>query len=155
MAEKATETMKRAGEGGAETVAEAGRHGARALRGASETAAQGFEEAITLGRENLETMAKSARAVSDGLLRLNEEWLGFLEQQFRDGLEAGQALARCRSVPEMVRVQGEYACSALDRLATETSTLTDIAARMVSEGLQPLQIKAERGTGGLAERPQA
>lgn len=153
--ERGAEAAKEVVERGAETAAQIGKTNIEALeraseqtldglRSATETASKGYQELASMGKDNIEAMAASTRAVFEGVQQLNREWLGFVQEQLRDGAEASRALSRCRSTREMIELQTDYARSSLGKFMSETAKLTNITARMMSDSLNPLQGRARQ-----------
>jgi hypothetical protein len=90
--------------------------------------------------QNLQTMAHSATALARSMQEMTSEYLGMIQERVRTNLEGVNAVARCRSLPELLAAQG--------KLIRENLELTVANSRRVAElsaGLAANTAEASRG----------
>jgi hypothetical protein len=138
-AEKAAETAQQTTRNATERVKETAERGAETTRRATEAASQGYEEMLTLGRENMEGMARAGQAALNGTSELGSVWLSFWNEQLTDGMEAMRSLAECRSWQEALTVQNEFARSSLQRVFSRAAKSAEVTTEIVSGSFKPLQ----------------
>ena len=102
VAEKGTQTVQRVGEA------------------VQEQAGRTLDKASEVGGELAQRMAPVAQ--------LGWLWASFWPEQMAQGVATAQRLAQCRSWPEIVQVQSEFALSSIDRLARRFASATQLAA---------------------------
>jgi competence ComEA-like helix-hairpin-helix protein len=151
-ARRAAET---AGEAASGTVARAGEAAGEAARAGAETieaaeartaatisaARDAAEEIASHGRSDARAAAASAGTLLSGLQDLQRGWMVYLQEQMRENLDAGRALACARTPRDVIEVQTRYARSSWSRFTTETSKLANLTMRVVGGSLEPLQAR--------------
>jgi competence ComEA-like helix-hairpin-helix protein len=125
-----------------ETTQEAAKQGGEAAKRVSETAQEigrrGSETAQRIGETTRQTaqsalgdMGEAGRQMADGMApaaRMGMLWLSFWPEQAAQGMVAAGRLMRCRSLPELVQVQSEFALGSIDRLARRFTSVTGMVA---------------------------
>ena len=145
MADKSTEkaqqqTAREATDAARETVGK----GAERARRASENAARGYEELSTLGRDNVESMARASQAMLKGASDLSRLWASYWNEQMSTGMQAVRSLAECHGWDETVAVQNEFARTSLDRACSQSLRSAEVTAEMLTSSLAPLHETARR-----------
>ena len=145
MADKSTEkaqqqTAREATDAASEAVGKA----TDTARRASETAARGYEELSSLGRDNLESMARASQAMLKGATDLSSLWASYWNDQLSTGMQTMRSLAECHGWDEAVTVQNEFTRTSLDRVCSQTVRSAEVTAEMLTGGLAPLQETARR-----------
>jgi hypothetical protein len=134
-AEKAHQTPREAAAAAKQTLERSGESAQRI----SETATRGYEEFLTLSRENMAGMARASQAMLNGTTELNSVWTLFWSEQLADGMEAMRSLAECRSWQEALTVQNEFARASLQRVCSRASKSVEVTGEMASGSFKPLQ----------------
>src|SRR5918996_2933787 len=137
---KAQQTARDATDAASETVGKA----ADTARQASETAAPSYEELSTLGRDNMESMARASQAMLKGASDLNSLWASYWNEQLNTGVEAMRSLAECRGWDEAVTVQNEFARTSLDQVCSGAVRSAEVTVEMLTSSLGPLQETARK-----------
>jgi hypothetical protein len=139
-AEKAQQTARTATDAARETVGKA----TDTAREASENAARGYEELSTLGRDNLESMARASQAMLKGASDLSSLWASYWNEQLSTGMQAVRSLAECHGWDEAVTVQSEFTRTSLERVRSQTVRSAEVTVEMLTSSLAPLQETARR-----------
>jgi hypothetical protein len=120
----------------------------------NETATRGYEELLTLSRENMDSMARASQAMLKGTSDLGSLWASFWNEQMTTGVEAMRSLAACDSWDEALKVQNEFTRASLDRVCSRTLKSAEVASEMVTKSFVPLQESARRAADRI-HRPAA
>ncbi len=146
----AEETMNQGAERVSETVEKIG----DTARRASETASRSSEELLTIGRDNMEGVARASQAMLKGASELGSLWASFWNEQLTTGMEAMRSLAECHSWGEALEVQNEFTRSSLDRVFSRTLKSAEVTSEMVTSSFIPFQ-EAGRRAAEREPRPTA
>jgi hypothetical protein len=138
-AEKAAETAQQTTRNATEKAKQTAERGAETTRRATEAASQSYEEMLSVGRENLEGMARASQAALNGTSELGSVWLSFWNEQLTDGMDAMRSLAECRTWQEALTVQNEFARTSLQRVFSRAAKSAEVTSEMVSGSFKPLQ----------------
>jgi hypothetical protein len=131
---------------GAERVSETVEKISGTARGASETASRSFEELLSIGRDNMEGVARASQAMLKGASELGSLWASFWNEQLTTGMEAMRSLAQSDSWDEALRLQNEFTRASLERVCSQTRKSAEVTAEMLTSSLVPLQESARRAT---------
>jgi hypothetical protein len=145
-AEKAPQTARDATDAASETV----RKATDTAREASENAARGYEELSTLGRDNMESMARAGQAMLKGASDLSSLWASYWNEQLSTGMQAVRSLAECHGWDEAVTVQSEFTRKSLDRVCSRAVRSAEVTVEMVTSSLAPLQETPRRAADPTA-----
>jgi competence ComEA-like helix-hairpin-helix protein len=104
-------------------------------------AREAAEEIASHGRSDAKAMAASADSMLSGLQELQREWMVYLQEQIRDSLDVGRALACARTPQEVLEVQARYARSSWSRFANESSKLANLTMQVIGGTMQPLRVR--------------
>jgi hypothetical protein len=113
-------------------------------RRASETASRSSEELLTIGRDNMEGVARASQAMLEGASELGSLWASFWNEQLTTGMEAMRSLAESDSWGEALKVQNEFTRSSLDRVFSRALKSAELASEMVPISFIPFQESARR-----------
>jgi hypothetical protein len=151
---KATSAAEETVDQGAERVSETVEKIGGTARHANETASRRSEELLTIGRDNMEGVARASQAMLKGASELGSLWASFWNEQLIDGMEAMRSLTQSETWEEAVRLQNEFTRSSLDRVFSRALKSAELTSEMVTSSLLPLQESARRATE-RAPRPRA
>ncbi|MEW5703436.1 MAG: phasin family protein [Pseudomonadota bacterium] len=87
-----------------------------------------------------ETTAAALR----GLSGFNTELLNYSKNVLSDAVNASQELSRCKTVEEILQIQGNYFQKTTDKYLVEAGKLPKLMSGALSESLKPLQKAQER-----------
>jgi hypothetical protein len=153
-ARKATAAAEETVDQGAERVSETVEKSGETARRASETAARSSEELLTIGRDNMEGVARASQAMLKGASELGSLWASFWNEQLTTGMETMRSLAECHSWGEALEVQNEFTRSSLDRVFLRALKSAELTSEMVTSSFLPFQETAGRAAE-RAPRPPA
>lgn len=152
MADKSTEKAQQAAREATGTADETVETATETAQRASEAAARGYEELLTLGRDNMEGLATASRAMLKGTSDLGSVWASFWNEQLTSGMEAMRSLAECRSWDEALSVQDEFTRASLNRVCSQVVKSAELSTEMLTSSLPPLQASARRAAEHMPRR---
>jgi hypothetical protein len=153
-ARKATAAAEETVDQGAERVSETVEKIGGTARRASETALRSSEELLTIGRDNMEGVARASQAMLQGASELGSLWATFWNEQLTTGMEAMRSLAQSDSWDEALRLQNEFTRASLERVCSRTLKSTEVTSEMLTNSFIPFQESARRAPE-RAPRPRA
>jgi hypothetical protein len=141
---EATAAAKGTMEESAERVSQTVEESLATARRASEAATNGYEELLTLSRDNMEGVARASQAMLKGASDLSSFWASFWNEQLTTSMEAMRSLAKSDSWDQALKVQNEFTRSSLERVCSRTLKSAEVMAEMLTSSLVPLQESARR-----------
>ncbi len=94
------------------------------------------EEMTRRSSQGLETMSEVSTVVTRGVQDLSREWIALLQEQTQRNIEGFTALARCRTLPELLSLQTELVQGNVQRTIEGTRRIAEVSARLVTEASQ-------------------
>lgn len=134
MARRGTEAARRTSEEAVRQGGETVRKVAEATRDMGQRGAEaGQRMAETVQKTTQDALGQMAEASRAGegvapLARIGIMWMSFWPEQAAQGVATAGRLMQCRSLPEMIQVQSEFAMGSLDRLARRFTSTTEMVA---------------------------
>lgn len=105
------------------------------------------------GSDNVKSVARSNTVLTQGIQDLSREWLELSQKRLQTNLDGLNALARCRSVNDIVTVQSSLIRDNLEqtvdnsrRMAELTMQLADEATRTVTVGVKQFAERVGRAS---------
>jgi phasin family protein len=97
---------------------------------------------ISLTREDVEALARSSVALTDGIGAFGRELFDFQRQSLTAGLSTVRALIDARNLEEVVDLHGRYLRGSGESLVREGGRLAELANKIAGEAWRPLQDRA-------------
>jgi|GEM_PF-2655137 len=105
-------------------------------------AMKGLEDAVSMGRDNVEAFVKASSVLAKGVQDINKIWFDLAQSNLESGVMATKAVLSCESLPELVEVQADYAKKQYDKVVADSRKLTDASKKLADEASKPLQERA-------------
>jgi len=97
---------------------------------------------LPIAREDVDALARSSVALTDGVEALGRELFDFQRQSLAASLSAVRALIDARNLEDVVDLHGQYLRSSVERAVREGGRLAELANKVASDTWQPLQDRA-------------
>jgi phasin family protein len=94
------------------------------------------EELSRRSSQSLEALTGASTVVARGMQDLTREWVSLLQEQTQRNIEGFAALARCRTLPELLSAQAELVQGSVQRTVEGTRRMAETSARLVTEASQ-------------------
>lgn len=101
-------------------------------------AQKGFEQAIELGKGNVEALIKSSTIWAEGVQELAKAALAANQAAFEEGIANARALAGVKSVREAFELQTGFAKTAFEKLVAETTKLSEQGTKLAERAFAPV-----------------
>jgi phasin family protein len=107
-------------------------------------AGQNTEELSRKSSQNLEVIAQTGSVLTRGAQEVSREWLRLTQERVQKNLEAANALAGCRSLPDLMAVQSGLVRDAMQQMLDDGRRLAELSAQVAEEAATTMS-KAETG----------
>lgn len=94
------------------------------------------EDLTRRSSQNLETMTEASAAVARGFQDLSREWFTLVQEATQKNIDGLTALARCRSMPELLSAQADLVRNSMQQTIDGTRRMTEISTRITTEAGQ-------------------
>ncbi|MEX2647506.1 MAG: phasin family protein [Alphaproteobacteria bacterium] len=91
-----------------------------------------------LGKENVEAVAKSSAILAKGIESISSRWFELAKASFDESVAASKALMACKSVKDVVDVQGSLVRTSIDKVVSESAAITEMSVKVANEALAPI-----------------
>jgi len=99
---------------------------------------EGREELTRQGSQNLEMVIQASGVLTRGVQDLSREWFSLTQERLQKNLDDFGALARCRSLPDVMAVQSNFMRDNLEQTIESTRRIASVATRVANEASQTL-----------------
>jgi phasin family protein len=100
------------------------------------------EELTRRSSQNLETMTEASATVARGFQDLSREWFTLVQEATQKNIEGLTALARCRSVPELLSAQADLVRNSMQQTINGTRKMTEVSTRLTTQAGQAATAQA-------------
>ena len=109
-----------------------------------DAALRSCEDALALGRDNLDAMVRAGTILGHGLQDLGRMMLGLAQDAVEDSVAAAKRMMAARTITEVIDLQADFARAGLTRMIEDGARLSDLSLRL-----------GERAAAPIAERVNA
>ena len=141
---------KRAGKGTDEALA-VGREQMEALKAQAETSGRAFfkvyGDLAAFNQENVEALIRSGSIMAKGAEDIGKQMVAFGQASLETGMATGKAMMSAKTLRELADLQTEYARNSLDSVLAESTRLSEMSARATNEALELLGARLGAAVG--------
>jgi len=94
------------------------------------------EELTRRSTQNLEAMTQASTAVVRGFQDLSREWFSLVQETTQKNIEGFTALARCRSLPELLSAQADLVRTSMQQTVDGTRRMAEVSSRVMTDASQ-------------------
>jgi phasin family protein len=99
---------------------------------------EGREDLTRQGAQNLEVFTQTSAVLTRGVQDLSREWFSLTQERLQKNLDDFGALARCRSLPDVMAAQSNLLRDNLEQTIESTRRIAEVATRVANEASQAL-----------------
>jgi phasin family protein len=154
-AEAGRDAMTDAARRGAQTAEQMARSGMNAMSEGAQRFADQFSATFGLSNDQTQELAEqSSKAVAamsqcgtvlaKGYQDISREWLQLAQEGMRRNLEALSEFSRCRTLPELVNVQGRLMRESMEDILANSRRIAERSMQLASEATETLTRNAEQ-----------
>jgi hypothetical protein len=155
-AEAGREAMTDAARRGAQTADRMARSGVDAMSEGARRVADQFSQTFGLSGDQTQELAEaSSKAIAalsqcggvlaKGYQEISREWLQLAEGGMRRNLEALSEVSRCRTLPELVNIQGRLMRESMEDILANSRRIAERSMQIASEATETLRPLDQRG----------
>ena len=126
----------------ADVIESALKNGTEAVKDGFDKAVKGYDQLLSIGKDNAEAVIKSATLAGKGLEAINTQVFAYSRLSMEEGVEVTKAVLASKSVQEALEIQTDYVKSAFETYVTELNKVRDMALSVAKQAAQPLQARA-------------
>ena len=97
-----------------------------------------------IGAQNLEVFTQASAVLTRGVQDLSREWFRLTQERLQKNLDDFGALARCRSLPDVMAAQSNLLRDNLEQTVESTRRIAEIATRVANEASQALTAQTKK-----------
>jgi phasin family protein len=108
---------------------------------ATTTARKSYDEIAVFGKENVDAVVKAGAIYVKGVEEFSRAWMGLSQIHYETSMAATKAVLGATSLRQVIDVQSEFAKSAVDKTLAETTKLSELARKVATETMEPIQAR--------------
>lgn len=97
-----------------------------------------FGELGEFNKGNVEAIVESSKIAARGMEQFGQSAAAYVRTQFEEAQAQARTLASAGSPTEFLKLQGDFARAAFDRMVAETSRNTEAMLKLAGEVAQPI-----------------
>ena len=97
-----------------------------------------FGEMGELNKGHVEAVVESSKIAAKGIEQLGQSTAAYMRSSFEEAQSQARSLASAGSPTEFMKLQGDFARAAFDRMVAETSRSTEAMLKLAGEIAQPI-----------------
>ena len=121
-----------------ESAISVGNKAAESFVKASAEAMKGFDSVTGFSKETIEAVVRSNSILAKGWETIGNHWMELAKDQFEDSVAASKALMGCKSVKDVLDVQGALARKSFDKVVSQSAAISEVSAKVAGEALAPI-----------------
>src|SRR5688572_12358337 len=125
----------------ADVIESALKNGTEAVKDGFDKAVKGYDQLLSIGKDNAEAVIKSATLAGKGLEAINTQVFAYSRLSMEEGVEVTKAVLASKSVQEALEIQTDYMKTAFETYVTELNKVRDMALSVAKQAAQPLQAR--------------
>ncbi len=134
-----------------EKAFEMGRESAEHLSKSADALSKSLYEAISMSRDNIETMVECGNLTASLAKDLSNEMIEYANQAFSDNVELSKSVFACRTINDMVDLQNKIVKSSLDSFFNQSSKLSGMIFEYSSEAFEPINERFAEATEQMSK----
>jgi phasin family protein len=91
-------------------------------------------------------MSEASAVLTRGMQDVSKEWLSVMQERLQKNMEALNALASCRSLPDLMAVQTELAREGLQQTITGARRIAEVTSRVTDEATRTVAAQTANAT---------
>ena len=108
---------------------------------ASETIFKRYDEAASLGQENVDACVLSGTVFAQGVELMGKELVSFAQSAVEANVATTKALFGATTLRELIDLQTEFQRSRFDSLIAESAKLTELSMALANDAFEPIQVR--------------
>ena len=110
-----------------------------------------YDELTTLAKGNVDAVVEAGTIVAKGAEEAGRQVASYTQSAFELHVAATKSMLGVKSLQELLALQNSYAKSSLDALIGETTKLQELAVKVTSDAMAPLNARINLAVEKLAK----
>jgi hypothetical protein len=94
--------------------------------------------------QHLRAIAQSSTVLARGMQDVSQEWIGLVQERMQSNLDGLSALARCRSMYDLVALQSALMRNNLEQMLTNSRRIAELSTRITDEASRTITAQVGR-----------
>lgn len=137
-AAKVVETTAEVAKQGVDKAAASSKEQLETVAKVSAETFKGYEDMVSLSKDNIEAFVKSNEIVAKGVQEINETILQLVQNNVSQGVDYTQKIMSCTSVEEVIALQQEIAVANYSKSVEESRLLSDMTIKLAETASKPI-----------------
>ena len=108
---------------------------------ARDVVAKSVDEMSSLNKDNVDAVVQAGTIYAKGVEVIGKEFMSYAQARLESNMAAMKAMMGARTLKELVDLQTEYARSSFDQMVTETTKLSEIGVKVTNDAFAPLNAR--------------
>jgi phasin family protein len=108
---------------------------------ATTTARKSYDEMAVFGKGNVDAVVKAGAIYAKGVEEFSRAVMGLSQIHYETSMAATKAVLGATSLRQVIDVQSEFAKTAVDKTLAETTKLSELARKVATETMEPIQAR--------------
>jgi len=108
---------------------------------ASETIFKRYDDAASLGQDNVDAYVKCGTVFAQGVESLGKELMSFAQISIEANVANAKALFGATTLREVIDLQTDFQRTRFDSLIAESAKLTELSMALANETFEPIQVR--------------
>lgn len=100
-----------------------------------------YETLMQFNKDSLDAFVQSGTKLANGFEQIAKESFSFAGKSFETAIEAGQALAACKTPADVIQLQTKLAKDNWESLVAETTKISELSTLVVKSAVEPLSAR--------------
>ncbi len=116
-----------------------------------------YNDFATFSQDNIDAFVRANATFTRGFEQLSKNFVALATRSVEDAVEASKRFAACKSIGEVVELQGKYTQDSIETFLNEGKKVQDLSTAIVKEATGPIaeRFKATVSNGAAAAQATA
>ena len=110
----------------------------------SESIFKGYDQVSSVSKENVDAYVKSSTILAKGYEEMGKEVMSFAQDAMEANLAMAQSLMTAKTLREVIDMQTEFSRKRLDEAMAESAKLAELSVKVTNEAFEPIQAQVNQ-----------
>lgn len=107
----------------------------------SEAFFKSYDGLAELNRANLDAVNTSGAIMTKGVEEIGKAWFGFTQSNLEQAAGTMQALMGCKTLRDVMELQNGFAKTSFDQTIAETAKLSEMSVKVANDAVEPIKAR--------------
>lgn len=134
-----------------EKAFEMGRESVQQISKSADAVTKSLYEAIAASRDNVEAVVECSNLTASLAKDISSEMVEYANKAFSDNVEISKNAFACRTINDVVELQGKIVKSSIDRFFNQSSKITNMLFEYGAEAFEPINERVAQTTEQISK----